>query len=58
MMENEVNDFYKCKYIETCNVCGLDQEILSQDGLFHMNSTRVYVMHTCGNYIEFLLPVN
>lgn len=58
MMEDEVSDFYKCKYTKTCDICGLDQEILSQDGMFPEYVTRVYVMHTCGNYIEFELPVN
>ena len=49
---------YKCEYVKTCDCCGLDQTILTQEDDRPEYHTEIYLQCQCGNYIEFILPVN
>lgn len=46
------------EYIKTCDFCGLDQTILTQIDNFPEYEAEIYLQCQCGEFIEFLLPVN
>lgn len=54
----EIPEFRRTEYIETCNLCGLDQKILTQRNNSPEYETEIYLECQCGNFIEFILPVN
>jgi hypothetical protein len=50
--------YRRVEYIKTCNCCHLEQKILSQRDDSPEYETEIYLHCQCGNYIEFILPVN
>lgn len=54
----EINKWDRYLYKEECNLCGLIQKILTQEDSFPEYYTKVYLQCQCGNFIEFVLPVN
>lgn len=49
---------YKVEYRQTCPVCDLETLVLSQKDDFPEYQTEVYVQCVCGEFLEFILPVN
>ena len=49
---------YRNEYKKTCDCCEMDNTILTQDDIQPEYHTRIYLQCQCGNYIEFILPVN
>lgn len=47
-----------CKYKITCNICEMETTVCTQTDIFPEYQTEVYVQCHCGNYLEFILPVN
>lgn len=45
-------------YKKECPCCGLGQEILTQRYNDPEYETDIYLLCQCGEYIEFILPVN
>ncbi len=58
MKFEEPCELSRCEYIKTCDCCGMNQKVLSQRDSFPEYTTEVYVQCTCGEFIEFILPVN
>lgn len=54
----EIWKFKRFEYVEECSVCGLKQEILTQANNLPEYETDIYLKCQCGNYIQFILPVN
>ena len=48
----------RVEYTKTCECCHLEQKILTQRDEFQEYHTEIYLECQCGNYIEFILPVN
>jgi hypothetical protein len=45
-------------YIKKCPYCYIEQKILTQHDNFPEYHTEVFLKCQCGEYIEFILPVN
>lgn len=58
MNENEIPIGLRFSYIVKCDLCLIEQEILTQINNFPEYETEIYLKCQCGNYIEFILPVN
>lgn len=54
----EIREWRRHEYKVKCDVCELTQTILTQDDDFPEYHTEVYLQCGCGNYLEFILPVN
>lgn len=48
----------QCEYEKTCSTCLLTSLILSQHDDFPEYHTEIYLQCTCGEFLEFILPVN
>jgi hypothetical protein len=46
------------EYISICTCCGLSQKILTQRDNLPEYETEIYLQCQCGEYIQFILPVN
>lgn len=60
MKQDDVRMLWDTEYKETCSVCGNIQSVITQDGMkVSEYTTTVYVKCAiCGDWIEFILPVN
>ena len=58
MKIEEIPEFRRYEYIQKCPCCDLEQEILTQNDNFTEYHTEIYLKCQCGEYIEFVLPVN
>lgn len=58
MKAKEVYDGYRQEYKETCPLCKREQLILTQRNNFPEYHTEIYLQCQCGEFIEFILPVN
>lgn len=54
----EIPQSLRNEYSQECDVCGMTSNILTQRDNFPEYETEIYVLCRCGNYIEFILPVN
>lgn len=45
-------------YTQECPLCTLSINVITQRDDFPEYEAQVYVQCQCGNYIEFILPVN
>jgi len=54
----DIRKWRRNEYIQACDLCGLNQKILTQEDSFPEYHTEIYLQCQCGNYIEFILPVN
>ena len=58
MKLNEICKAQRTEYQEECS-CGKKFTILTQNGLnLSEYETYVYLLCSCGEYVEFILPVN
>lgn len=48
---------YRHEYLVNCE-CGKVHKVLTQDSNFPEYDTVIYVFCGCGDYVEFILPVN
>jgi hypothetical protein len=55
---SEIPEGLRNPYTQTCSCCGLDQTILTQHSDYPEYETEIYLICQCGEYIEFILPVN
>jgi len=58
MKLDEISESSRCSYIQHCTCCGIEQEILTQMDSYPEYETEIYLKCQCGEYIEFILPVN
>jgi hypothetical protein len=58
MKYEEIPEYLASPYIKKCPCCGIEQEIRTQNDNFPEYDTQVYLKCQCGEYIEFILPVN
>lgn len=58
MKKDEIPIGLQVEYCNTCDCCGLEQKILSQRDNFPEYEAEVYLQCQCGDFIEFILPVN
>lgn len=58
MKLQEVTQGNRNEYIQICGCCDIPQKILAQDDNKPEYYTEIYLQCQCGNYIEFILPVN
>lgn len=58
MKLEEISTGYRSSYIQKCICCDLEQEILTQGNNYPEYETDIYLKCQCGEYIEFILPVN
>ena len=58
MQINEIPEGLRNPYVKECEICGIEQTILTQRGNFPEYETEVYLKCQCGEFIEFILPVN
>ncbi len=58
MKLEEIPEGSKDEEIKTCDVCGIYQKILTQYDDCPYFHKKIYLMCTCGNYIEFNIAIN
>ena len=58
MKLEEIPKYTRVEYIKTCDVCDMDQKILTKRDDCPEYETEIYLKCQCGNFIEFILPVN
>jgi len=58
MNKDEIPIHRRVEYVQTCVYCGLEQVILTQQNNFCEYETEIYLECQCGEFIEFILPVN
>ncbi len=58
MNMEEIAEDLRVEYEKVCCCCGLKQKILTQENYFPEYETEIYLLCQCGEYIEFILPVN
>lgn len=54
----EIAECYRTPYTQECDCCGKENALLTQDWGHHEYDTTVYMQCECGEYMEFILPVN
>lgn len=52
-----IPDSQRIPYENQCE-CGKNHTVLTQRGNFAEYDTEVYILCDCGEYVEFILPVN
>lgn len=52
-----IREWNRYEYKKTCE-CGKIHTILTQEDSFPEYHTDIYVLCECGQYVDFLLPVN
>lgn len=58
MYIEDIPIYRRVEYTKKCDLCEMDNTILSQRHDFPEYETEIYLQCQCGNYIEFILPVN
>lgn len=58
MKLEEILWHHRESYIQKCAFCDLEQEVLTQRDSFPEYHTEIYLKCQCGEFIEFVLPVN
>lgn len=58
MDREDISQGSQYSYEETCSLCEMKHLILTQDNNFPEYDTNVYLQCVCGNFVEFILPVN
>ncbi len=58
MKLEDIKGWRTTPYFKKCSCCGLQQTILTQDSNSNEYYTEIYLQCQCGEYIEFILPVN
>jgi len=48
----------RTEYYETCKLCDKKHKVLTQCANNQEYDTYIYIECDCGEYIEFILPVN
>lgn len=57
MKKKEIPEFCQVEYLQQCN-CGKEHMILTQENDYPEYETEIYILCDCGEYLEFILPVN
>lgn len=55
---DEIKLGYRTEYTALCEICDQDHLVLTQKDDSPEYTTYVYFKCRCGNFIEFVLPVN
>lgn len=58
MKREEINAVHQFNYRSVCPCCNLEHLILTQSNHFPEYQTEVYLQCECGEFVEFILPVN
>lgn len=58
MYINDIPEGCRVEYKQVCPCCHMEQKILSQRNNFPEYETEIYLECQCGEFIEFVLPVN
>lgn len=57
MKKEEIHPSLRTEYAESC-VCGKAMTVLTQRENSPEYDTEIYILCDCGEYVEFILPVN
>jgi hypothetical protein len=55
---DEIWEHHRYEYVQTCPTCTMEMKVLTQKDSFPEYHTEIYVQCQCGEYLEFILPVN
>lgn len=55
---DDIPKYLRYEYEQECSCCSRIIKVLTQDNDFAEYETEVYVQCNCGEYAEFILPVN
>lgn len=55
---DDIPEGLRCEYEQECPTCLMTMTVLTQRGNSPEYETEIYVQCSCGEYIEFILPVN
>jgi len=58
MKLDEIKEWNRHQYLEQCKFCGFKYELLTQEDINPEYHTDIYLKCQCGEYVEFVLPVN
>jgi len=58
MKYEEIPELDRFIYEQICDLCTITTTVLTQKEGRHEYDTGIYVRCNCGNYLEFILPVN
>jgi hypothetical protein len=58
MRIEEISEGYRNEYEMICDLCEMKQLILTQRNSFPEYETEIYLQCVCGNFVQFILPVN
>lgn len=58
MKYDEIPTGYIYSYKNLCANCGNRHEVLTRKDNFPEYDTEIYILCECGEYTEFILPVN
>ncbi len=58
MRYDEISNGSRYSYTKECERCLLVHEILTQEADFQEYDTNVFLKCQCGEFLEFVLPVN
>lgn len=54
----EIPEGLRYEYKKVCDVCDMTMKVMTQRNNSPEYETEVYIQCNCGNWIEFILPVN
>ena len=57
MKLSDIDSLSQVSYRESCT-CGKRHVVLTQRDNFPEYETEIYILCDCGEYVEFILPVN
>lgn len=58
MKLEDICEGFRHEYSKECPTCTMTMKVLTKRGNFNEYDTEVYVQCQCGEYLEFILPVN
>lgn len=58
MKWDEIPNRLRYPYHQICPCCGIEHKIFTQRDNFPEYETEIYLLCQCGEFIEFILPVN
>lgn len=58
MHRDEISKGNQTEYTQRCPTCTMEMLILTQNADCQEYDTEIYVQCQCGEFLEFILPVN
>jgi hypothetical protein len=58
MLKRDISAYNRHEYHSRCNACDEVHTVLTQHHNFPEYETDVYIQCNCGEWVQFILPVN